>query len=172
MRKDYIACFWKRITVASMVGFHDQLKAWLVTLGKENGYESWTPDEQNNYEFSKIRNAKVDYIPDVIWKKRGEKVIFELAFTESTYAVIGKMFLAAQVENFSKIYFIRRTEHTSKWEEVSSFLRYAFKKDEGLLKTYKAHRPGFILLDADLLGAEIKERIQKQLKDDNWIKKA
>lgn len=80
------------MAVKTMAGLHDQLKEWLVTLGKENGYESWTPDERNNYEFSKIRNAKVDYIPDVVWKKKGEKVIFEIAFTEDHMQSLARCF--------------------------------------------------------------------------------
>lgn len=154
-----------------MDSLHGKLKNWLVDIGKENSYDARTPDEQNDYEFSKLRNAKVNYIPDVVWKKRREKVLFELAFTERPVAVIGEMFLASHVEGFSKIYFIRRTKHTDKWEDVATFLRLAFRKNEGALKDYQAHRPGFVFLDPSLEETEIKQRIVKQLEEDHWIAK-
>lgn len=71
------------------------------------------------------------------------------------------MFLASQVEGFSKIYFIRHTKHADKWKEVFKFLGYAFKKGEILFKAYEAHRPGFILLDYDLPADKVKAEIRK-----------
>jgi hypothetical protein len=54
---------------------HGNLKSWLVSLGNANGYKAWTPDEKKNYEFSKIRNAKVDYVPDVVWLYKNQSYL-------------------------------------------------------------------------------------------------
>lgn len=158
-----------------MKTMHDRLKEWLVSLGEENGYEAWTTDVQNNVEFSKIRNIKVDYRPDVVWKhiRTRQKVLFELAFQEDYRQIVGEVFLASQVESFRKIYIIRPTTDENFWKNVESFLRLAFK-DGGIFKAYKAYRPRFIIFGRNLERTrrenEIKEKIIQALKNDNWIK--
>lgn len=154
---------------------HDKLKDWLITLGKENGYEAWTTDRKDNVELSKFRDAKVDYRPDVVWKHKRtrEKIVFELIFQEDYRQVMGEMFLASQVENFSKMYFIRPTEDEPFWKNIEKFLRYTFRRsEEGIVKTY--HRPAFIIFDRSLeknqKEEEIKEKIVQVLRKDNWIK--
>lgn len=154
---------------------HDTLRDWLVTLGTEKGLDAWTPDVRNNVEFSKIRNAKIDYRPDVVWKNRrtGKKIIFELAFQEDYRTVIGEVLIASQVESFTKIYIIRPTTDENYWKNIESFLRLAFKED-GILKNYYARRPRFIIFERKLEKnrklEEIKEKIVETLKDENWLK--
>ena len=104
-------------------GMHNKIRGWLITLGKDSGYEAWTPDRKSNIEVSKIRNAVVEYRPDVVWKyeRTREKVFFELIFEEDYRQVIGEMFLASQAESFSKMYFIRPTEDRSFWKNIEVF---------------------------------------------------
>lgn len=153
---------------------HDKLRDWLITLGQENGYEAWTTDKRDNVELSKFRDSKVDYRPDVVWKSQRtrDKIFFELIFTEDFRKVIGEMFLASQVENFAKIYFIRPTEDEPFWRDIEKFLRYTFRRSEGIIKT--RHRPSFIIfhrsLEKNQKEDEIKERIIEVLKRDNWLK--
>ena len=156
------------------VSMHDRIRDWLVVLGEKNGYEAWTPDKKNEVEVSKIRNVKVDYRPDVVWrsKRTREKVFFELVFQEDFRQVIGEMFLASQTENIRKMYFIRPTEDEPFWKNIENYLRFAFRREEGIVKTH--HRPSFIIFDRSLeknsKEDEIKEKIASVLKKDNWIK--
>jgi hypothetical protein len=150
---------------------HDRLRDWLVTLGEDNGYEAWTPDKKNNVEVSKFRDAKVDYRPDGVWRKNRQKLVFELAFTEDFRKIIGEMFLSSQIEGFSKIYFIRPTDDEPFWKDIEKFLRYAFRRSDGIVETH--HRPNFIIfprsLEKERKEDEIKERIVETLKRDNWL---
>ena len=152
---------------------HNEIRDWLVELGKNNGYDAWTTDKKDNVEISKIRNVMIHYRPDVVWKHRRtrEKVFFELIFQEDFRQVVGEMFLASQVENFSKMYFIRPTSDPEFWKNIERFLRFAFKRNEGIVKTH--HRPSFIVFDRKLLTTskdEIKKRIVERLKEDYWMK--
>jgi len=152
---------------------HNKIRDWLITLGKDHGYKAWTTDRKSNIEVSKIRNAMVEYRPDVVWKyeRTREKVFFELAFEEDYRAVVGEMFLASQVESFSKMYFIRPTEHRSFWKNTEKFLRFAFRREESIVKTH--HRPTFIIFDRSLLENskedEMKEKIFNRLRKDGWF---
>lgn len=153
---------------------HDRIRDWLVTFGQENGFEAWTTDRKDNVELSKFRDAKVDYRPDVVWKHKRtrEKIFFELVFAEDFRQVVGEMFLSSQVENFTKMYFVRPTEDEPFWKNIEKLLRYTFRRNEGIVKTH--HRPSFIIfprsLEKDQKEEEIKERIARALKKDNWIK--
>jgi len=161
--------------VIAMVSLHDSLKEWLITLGQENGYEAWTPDTKDNVEFSKVRNIKIDYRPDVVWRSKRTKlkVFFELAFQEGFRQVIGEVFLASLVEGFNKIFIIRPTGREDFWKNIENFLRLAFKKD-GIFANYKAFRPRFIIFERNLEEKQeedkIKEKITQALKNEKWIK--
>jgi len=156
------------------MSMHDRLKDWLIDFGESNGYEAWTPDRKNNVEVAKIRNAKLDYRPDVVWrsKRTNQKIFFELIFQEDFRQVVGEMFLASQVEGFSKIFFVRPTKDEGFWKNVEKFLRLAFRSEEGLVKAY--HRPTFIIFDRSLeensKDDEVKAGIVQALKETNWIK--
>lgn len=125
-------------------------------------------------QVSICRDSKVDYRPDVVWKhpKTREKILFELIFTEDFRKVIGEMFLASQVENFTKMFFIRPTEDEPFWKNIERFLRYAFERSDGVVKTY--HRPSFIIfprsLEKNRQVDEIKERITDVLRKDGWLR--
>jgi hypothetical protein len=161
------------VVLVMTASVHDRIRDWLIALGQENGYEAWTTDRKDNVEFSKFRDAKVDYRPDVVWKKQNtrEKVFFELAFADDFRKVVEETFLASQVENFSKMYFIRPTTRELYWKEIEKFLNYTFRRSEGVVKT--RHRPSFIIfprsLEEDRKEDEIKERIVETLKKDNWL---
>jgi hypothetical protein len=109
-----------------------------------------------------------------VWKhpKTREKILFELIFTEDFRKVIGEMFLASQVENFTKMFFIRPTEDEPFWKNIERFLRYAFERSDGVVKTY--HRPSFIIfprsLEKNRQVDEIKERITDVLRKDGWLR--
>lgn len=110
----------------------------------------------------------------MVWKHKRtrEKVFFELVFAEDFRQVIGEMFLASQVENFTKMYFVQPTEDESFWRSIEKFLRYTFRRNEGMVKTH--HRPSFVIferrLEKDQKEAEIKQFIIQALKRDNWLK--
>ena len=152
---------------------HYKLKNWLITLGKEQGYVARTPDRKSNIEVSKIRNAIVEYRPDVVWKNKRtrEKVFFELIFEEDYRQVMGEMLLASQVEGFGKMFFIRPAEDKAYWKAIEKFLRFAFRREDGIVKTH--HRPTFIIFDRNLVennkSEEIKEKIVNRLRKDQWI---
>ena len=152
---------------------HDEIRDWLVNLGQQNGYEAWTTDKKNRVQVSICRDSKVDYRPDVVWKppKTREKILFELIFTEDFRKVIGEMFLASQVENFTKMFFIRPTEDEPFWKNIERFLRYTFERSEGVVRTY--HRPSFIIfprsLETNRQVDEIKARITEVLRKDGWL---
>ncbi len=153
----------------------DHLKEWLITLGQNNGYDAWTPDTKDNVEFSKIKNFKIDYRPDVVWrnKRTKRKVFFELAFKEDFRQVIGEVFLASLVDGYTKIFVIRPTGKEDFWKNVEGFLRYAFYKD-GIFKKYETFRPRFIIFERSLEEKQeedrIKEKIVQVLKDEKWLK--
>ena len=145
-----------------------------MNLGEQNGYEAWTTDKKARVQVSICRDCKVDYRPDVVWKhqKTREKILFELIFTDDFRKVVGEMFLASQVENFTKMYFIRPTEDEPFWKNIERFLRYTFGRSEGLVKTY--HRPSFIIfprsLEKNRQVDEIKKRIIEVLRKDGWLR--
>jgi hypothetical protein len=147
---------------------HDSIKYWLISLGQEEGYEAWTTDLQNRIEVSKFRNAIVKYRPDVVWKNKRnrEKVFFEVIFENDYRQVVGMMFLASRVEDFTKMFFIRPTEYPDYWKEIETFLRYTFRKD-GIVRT--RYQPTFIIFDKSLKEDEIKEKVTETLKKDDWI---
>ena len=99
---------------------HDDIKNWLIELGRANGYDAWTPDENNNVEFSKIRKFKIDYRPDVVWRSKltKGKAFFELAFQEDLRQVIGEVFLASLVDGYVKVFIIRSTKDENYWKNV------------------------------------------------------
>jgi len=151
-----------------MSRLHSRLKDWLIALGKANGYGAWTPDTGSDVEFSKIRNVKIDYRPDVVWKhqRTGKKVILELAFEEDYRQIVGEVFLASQLESFAKIYIIRPTGDEPFWRNIEKFLRLAFS-NEGIIRV--AHRPRFIIYKRGEKEDRIKQRILEVLTDEQWI---
>lgn len=161
--------------LSALTSVHDRLKAWLIALGKTNDYEAWTPDRKNRVEVAKVRNVKVDYRPDVVWRKKGtnQKVFFELIFTEDFRKVVGEMFLASQVEGFNKMYFVRPTGDEGFWKNIEKLLRLAFRSEEGIVST--RYRPRFIIfnrsLERDSKFDEIKKNVSQALIEDKWIKR-
>jgi hypothetical protein len=154
---------------------HDSLKNWLISFGQSNGYEAWTTDLRNNVEFSKIRNIKIDYRPDVVWqsKRTKDKVFFELAFTEDFRQVIGEILLGSLVYGYAKTFIIKPSGDEDYWKNIEKFMRFAFKKN-GIFRKYDAFSPRFIIFKRSLekRGEEgkIKEVIVEELRRDKWIK--
>jgi hypothetical protein len=95
---------------------HDELKQWLIELGKtvkdkrENPYysETWTGDSKS-VDLRVGRKHDTDR-PDVIWKSKGDKCIFQIAFQESWREIAGEICLASMVEDCSKVFIITYVE--------------------------------------------------------------
>jgi hypothetical protein len=91
---------------------HDELKQWLIDLGKSvkdkrgNPYysETWSGDSKS-VDLRVGRKHDTDR-PDVIWKYKGEKGIFQIAFQETWREIAGEICLASMVEDCSKIFII------------------------------------------------------------------
>ena len=54
--------------------FHETLKNFLIELGKEGGYRAYSGDSEPLDV--RIKQSRVEYKPDVIWKKGEEAVTF------------------------------------------------------------------------------------------------
>jgi len=94
---------------------HNELKQWLIDLGKSvkdkrgNPYytDVWSGDSQSLD--IRVGSKHAECNPDVIWKYRSGKCIFEIAFTEDWRAIAGEICLAGMVEDCTKIFIITYT---------------------------------------------------------------
>ena len=67
---------------------HDELKVFLVEVGKKEGYTSFSGDSECLDIRLKKRHS--EYKPDVIWKSKTSCQVFEFAFTEDWRAIAGE----------------------------------------------------------------------------------
>ena len=170
-------CFVSKMTEEVSKRLHEQLKNWLIALGSSikdkrgADYYSkvWTGDSEaliiplgGNYSYS--------YSPDVIWKRRDQKCIFETAFTEDWRAVAGEICLASMVDDCVRVFIIdsfsekERSSYENIWKNYVSMVG----KKTGL--KYGAE---LISFPSELYEngkiVEIKKLIQERLKDRSWV---
>jgi len=155
---------------------HAQLKNWLIDLGRSikdkrgADYYSkvWTGDSESLT--IRLGERQDSYSPDVIWKRRDQKCIFEISFTEGWRAVAGEIFLASMVEDCVKVFVIdtfsdeEGSSYENRWQNYVSMLgrkaglRYGA---ELILFPYELYEESKI--------DEIRRLIQERLKERNWI---
>jgi len=90
---------------------HDELKQWLLDLGKKvkdaRGkpyYEAYSGDSQLVH--IGLGKRHVSYQPDVVWDRNGKLYIIELAFNEDWRSIVGELALAAALRNLGGIFII------------------------------------------------------------------
>jgi len=71
---------------------HDDLKSFLVEVGKREGYTSFSGDSE--CLDIRLKKRHTEYKPDVIWKSKTSCQVFEFAFTEDWRAIVGEFTLA------------------------------------------------------------------------------
>jgi len=98
----------------SKKSFHEELKSFLIELGQKEGYKSYSGDSEPLD--IRLKQKRIEYKPDVIWRRREAYYIFEIAFTEDWRAIIGEYILTALKE--SARFFIFRFVGSA--EEVDS----------------------------------------------------
>jgi hypothetical protein len=159
---------------------HDELKQWLIDLGKgvmdkkDNQYysEVWSGDSKSLD--IRIRKKHTEYNPDVIWKYRGGKCIFEIAFTEDWRAIAGEICLASMVEDCTKVYiltYIPRglvsggdSNYENRWTNFVSMVG----EKVGLKWGASALFIPFDVYDKNKIN-EAKTLILSKLKEDGWV---
>jgi len=116
------------------VRLHEQLKNWLIDLGKSvkdkrgADYYSkvWTGDSESLT--IQLGNWRDSYSPDVVWKRKDQKCVFEISFTEDWRAVAGEIFLASMVEYCVKVFVIdslpegKEPTYENRWKKYVSML--------------------------------------------------
>ena len=83
---------------------HEDLKQWLLELGKSNGYETYSGDSEPID--IRIKRKRVEYIPDVIWNWKGGLYIIELAFSEDWRAIVGEFLLVSMIKNCKEFFMV------------------------------------------------------------------
>lgn len=89
---------------------HNQIKSFLIELGKEEGYKSYSGDSEPLD--IRLRRKRIEYKPDVIWKYKEKIYVFEIAFTEDWRAIIGE-FMSACLKGCSQFFIFRFVESVS-----------------------------------------------------------
>jgi hypothetical protein len=96
---------------------HDELKRWLLELGKKvtdaKGkpyYEVYSGDSQLVH--IGLGKKHVPYQPDVVWDRNGKLWLIEIAFNEDWRSIVGELALTSAVKNPSGIFII-----TYGWDE-------------------------------------------------------
>jgi hypothetical protein len=90
---------------------HDELKHWLIDLGRRakdsrgNAYYQCSSGDSEPLDV-RLGKKHVPYQPDVIWARRGKVIIFELAFNEDWRSIVGELALASALKNLDSIMII------------------------------------------------------------------
>ena len=154
---------------------HEQLKYWLISLGKslknKRGkpyYKAWSGDSKSLIiRFGKRHDS---YYPDVAWKHRDEICAFEIAFTEGWREIAGEICLASMVEDCVKIFITTylpegdASFYERRWKEYVSMigekvgLKYGA---EVLFIPYDIYKENKI--------DDIKKVILARLEDRKWV---
>lgn len=115
----------------SKKSFHDELKSFLIELGEKEGYKSYSGDSEALD--IRLKQKRIEYKPDVIWKRKEAYYIFEIAFTEDWRAIIGEYILTALKEGsrFFIFRFVKTDEEVdSQYDFLNSLLSILGKKFE------------------------------------------
>ena len=77
---------------------HDELKQWLLDLGKKSGYDHTYSGDSEPIDI-RIKKKHVEYNPDVVWNHKGNLYIIEIAFSEDWRAIAGEFLLVSMIRN-------------------------------------------------------------------------
>lgn len=95
---------------------HEILKRYLLDLGREvkdsRGkpyYEVYSGDSEPID--IRLRRRHIEYLPDVVWERRGKPLIIEIALTEEWRSIVGELTLAHLTKNCTGILII-----TANWD--------------------------------------------------------
>lgn len=95
------------------MSFHDNLKWHLVKIGKEAVDSSGNPYFSRSYsgdsEPLDVRRGmnSIEWLPDVIWDRRGKKFVIEIALNEDWRQIIGEFTLASIYNCWGILFIIR-----------------------------------------------------------------
>lgn len=90
---------------------HEVLKAYLLDLGKEvkdargNPYYEVYSGDSEPIDI-RFRRRHIEYLPDVVWERRGKPFLIEIALTEDWRSIVGELTLAHLTKNCSGILII------------------------------------------------------------------
>lgn len=155
---------------------HEQLKNWLINLGKsmktKRGKPYYSKVWSGDSESVVIRFGQRHDVcqPDVVWKHRNEKCIFEIAFTEEWREIAGEIALASMVEDCVKVFIITylpegaTSIYEHRWKQ---FVRMVGEK-VGLKYGAQLVFIPYNLYTENKIG-EIKILMLATLKDRNWV---
>ena len=153
--------------------FHEKLKAFLIELGKKNGYRSFSGDSE--CLDVRINRKRIDYKPDVVWQTGNSYYIFELAFTEDLRAVIGE-FVLSWLKGCSKFFVFRLVDIEEKRDSEHDSLKNHFGLMTNLFKNIKSERFGSITVSFYVLTKKqekdmdrTKREIKRKLKESGFI---
>lgn len=146
---------------------HEELKNFLVELGKKKGYRSFSGDSE--CLDIRIKKKRIEYKPDVIWKTNNSYYIFEFAFTEDWRAVIGEFILAWLKEDCSKFFVFRFVKSQEELDSEYYLLNNLFVI---LGKTFKKIGWNFYILtkEDEKNFEKTKKKIRKELRECNYIR--
>lgn len=158
-----------------MLSLHEELKNWLIDLGRnmkdkrgKSYYLTWSGDSKPLViRLGKKHDA---YQPDVVWKHRDEICAFEIAFTETWREIAGEICLASMVEDCVKIFII-----TYPPEGDASIYEYRWKNFVSMVGKKVGLKYGadvvFIPYDSYKENKidKIKQLVLDKLKERNWV---
>lgn len=95
------------------IKLHDDLKNFLLEVGKKEGYKSFSGDSE--CLDIRLKKRHTEYKPDVVWKSKTSCHVFEFAFTEDWRAIVGEFTLAwlAGCSSFSVFRLVKIQESDS-----------------------------------------------------------
>lgn len=150
----------------SQKSFHDKLKSFLIELGEKEGYKSYSGDSEPLD--IRLKQKRIEYKPDVIWKRREKYYIFEIAFTEDKRAIIGEFILTALKEGsrFFVFRFVKTEEKVdSEYDFMNNLLSILGKQVEETAWYY------WVFTKEDAKNIEkTKAKIKKSLREWNFIR--
>jgi hypothetical protein len=139
------------------------LKQWLVELGKQSKDANGNPRYEASYsgdsEPIDIRYGKkhVEYIPDVVWNRKGRLHIIELAFSENWRSIVGEIASASMIKG-CKLALITQGF-------LDTFVENLVPMFGEKLEVWWMYNNYEEVSDLD----SMKRDIRKWLKDSNWI---
>ena len=144
---------------------HNRLKHWLIELGKEAGYESFSGDSEPID--IRVKRSRIEYKPDVVWNRRGKFYFLELAFTEDWRSVIGEFILASLKRNSRGFFVIRISFDDETRESDYDLFHNLFK----ILSRKEKMRWAFYLFTKHEITDfdYVKRKLKEALKEYKWL---
>ena len=159
------------------MSLHEELKKWLIDLGKNVKYKRGKPYYSAWSGDSKPLDIRIGkkhdtYQPDVVWKHRNEICVFEIAFTEAWREIAGEICLASMVEDCVKIFIITylpegdASIYEHRWKEFVSMVGEKVRLKYGAEVVFIPYN-----LYAENKIDDIKQLVLARLKERNWVQK-